>query len=97
MKFLHSPKKEELLKCVCMIKYLIEGNFEWIFVDEFTISDRSYKPYGWGFKGRKSICSVYPGIFKMMFIVGVSSSNKYFTLGTTGTGTAALFTYFLKK
>ena len=80
-----------------MINNFIEGNFEWIFVDEFTISDRNYNPYGWGFKWRKSICSVYPGIFKIMFIVGVSSKNRYFTRGTTGNGTAALFTYFLKK
>ena len=80
-----------------MIKYLIEGNFEWIFVYKFTISGRNHLPYYWDFKLRKSICSVYLGFLKMMLIVGVSSNNKYFALGTTGTRTAALFTYFLKK
>ena len=52
---------------------------------------------GGDIKGNKSMWSIIPEAFKVMFIVGISSQNKYSLIGTTGTGDSALFTYFLKK
>ena len=48
-------------------------------------------------RGNKSVWSVIPEAFKVMFIAGISSQNKYSLVGTTGTGDSMLFTYFLKK
>ena len=48
-------------------------------------------------RGNKSVWSVIPEAFKVMFIAGIFSQNKYSLVGTTGTGDSMLFTYFLKK
>ena len=53
-------------------KISLENKYEWIYVNEFTVSDSSYKPYGWSLKGKKSLCSIMLENFKMMFIVALS-------------------------
>ena len=93
---LNQNSKEEWLRWACTLKYLLENDYEWIYIDEFTVSDRSYKPYGWGFKGQKSLCSIMPEAFKVMFIVSLSSKAGYSVLGTTGTGNSSPFSHFLK-
>ena len=78
--------KEGWLRWAWTIKYLLKNDYEWIYVDEFTESDRNYKPYGWSLKGKKSLCFIMLEDFKMMFIVVLSSKVDYSILGTAGTG-----------
>ena len=95
-KVLSHNNKEGWLRWAWTIKYLLENDNEWIYVDKFTVLDKSYKPYGWSLKGKKSLCSIMLENFKVMFIVVFSSKVDYSILRTTGTRNSAFFSYFLK-
>ena len=45
-KNLSKSNKEWWLRWAWTIKYFLENDYEWIYVGELTVSDRSYKPYG---------------------------------------------------
>ena len=93
---MNQNSKEEWLRWACNLIYLLENDYEWIYIDEFRVSDRSYKPYGWRFKGQNSLCSIMPEAFKFMFIVSLSSKAGYSVLGTTATENSILFSQFRK-
>ena len=63
-KVLSQNNKEGWLRWAWTIKFFLENDYEWIYVDEFTVSDRGYKPFSWSLKGKKILCSIMLENFK---------------------------------
>ena len=71
-------------------------NYELIFIDEFSLSDRSFKFFGWSKRGK----SEYKLHFKFVqyeFFIALSTPRFYGILGTEGTGNSKKFIHFLIK
>ena len=72
-------------------------NYELMFLDEFSISDRSFKFFGWSKKGKSGFVRAIPDSFCMSFFVAFRVENFYGIMGTEGTGTSQKFIHFLAK
>ena len=68
-----------------VIKELTRTGVEVIFVDEFSLSSRSYKQYGWSKIGSKSLFWEMANQFSCSFVVGLSQLRFYPVYGTNGT------------
>ena len=51
-KYKEKHEVSKLAKSAILLKRLEEENIELIFIDELSVSERSYKPYGWRLKGK---------------------------------------------
>ena len=72
-------------------------NYELIFIDEFSLSDRSFKFFGWSKRGKSLYLNSILNSFSMSFFVSLSSTRFYGILGTEGTGNSKEFIHFLSK
>ena len=72
-------------------------NYELIFIDEFSLSDRSFKFFGWSKRGKSGYFNYISDSFCMSFFVAFSTNRFYGIMGTEGTGTAQKFIHFLRK
>ena len=71
--------------------------YELIFIDEFSLSDRSFKFYGWSKKGKSGYITSISDRFSMSFFVAFSADIFYGIMGTEGTGTSQKFIHFLSN
>ena len=72
-------------------------NYELIFIDEFSLSDRSFKFFGWSKRGKSGYFNSISNQFSMSFFVAFSNIRFYGILGTEGTGNSKKFIHFLSK
>ena len=77
--------KFKMLKCKLVISNLQEQSVHVVFVDEFTVSARSFKPFTWSPIGAQSLCINKSDSFKCSFMVGLSDGRYYGVYGTNGT------------
>ena len=68
-----------------------------MFIDEFLLSDRSFKFYGWSKKGMSVFISTMGDTFSMSFFVAFSVNRFYGIMGIEGTGTSQIFIHFLNN
>ena len=80
-----ATSKIKMLKWSWVIEKLIERRINVIFVDEFSVSARSFKTFTWSPVGSKSLYSNRADSFSFSFIVGLSSKMYYGVNGTNGT------------
>ena len=72
-------------------------NYELTYIDEFSLSDRSFKFFGWSKKGKSKFISTISDSFKMSFYVAFSKYKFYGIIDVEGTGTSQNFIHFLSK
>ena len=72
-------------------------NYELIFIDEFSLSNRSFKFFGWSKRGKSGYFNYISDSFCMSFFVAFSANRFYGIMGTEGTGIAQNFIHFLRK
>ena len=61
-------------------------NYELMFVDEFSLSDRSFKFFGWSKRGNSKFINTMPDTFWMSFYIAFSKNRFYGIMGVEGTG-----------
>ena len=54
-----------------------QQNIEIVFIDEFTVSGRSYKPYSWSKVNQNGLKKIQASSFSMGFIIGLSHRCVY--------------------
>ena len=72
-------------------------NYELMFIDEFSLSKRSFKFFGWGKKGKPNFIRTMPDTFRMSFYIASSKNRFYGIMGVGGTGNSEKFIHFLTK
>ena len=72
-------------------------NYELIFIDEFSLSERSFKFFGWSKKGKSGYFNSISDSFSMSFFVAFSADRFYDIIGIKRTGTVQKFIHFLRK
>ena len=72
-------------------------NYELIFIDEFSLSDRWLKFYGWSERGKSEYIKYIPDSFNMSFYVAFSAERIYGIMRVRGTGNLKIFIHFLSK
>ena len=75
----------KMTKCAWVLKKLREQEIKIIFVDEFSVSARSFKPFTWSPVGSKPLYINKTDSFKCSFMVGLSSEAYYGVYGTNET------------
>ena len=68
-----------------------------MFIDEFSLGDRSFKLFGWSKKGKSGFVNSISDSFCMSFFVAFREDRFYGIMGTEGTGTSQKFTHFLAE
>ena len=74
----------QIAKCASLINRLIANNVEVIFIDEFSVNDRTHKQYGWSLIGSKSLFVNRTSQFSYSFMVNLSQRCYYPVYGTNG-------------
>ena len=91
-----SLERKELTKEAITIFGTLEAKgTEVICIDEFTVSERSYKPYRWSWIRQKKWKLMPNDNFWMGFIVGLSSELTYRVMGVKGTTDSSVFITYL--
>ena len=80
-----AESKIKMLKWSWVIEKLVERDVNFIFVDEFSVSARSFKSFAWSPIGSKSLYSSKTDVFSWSFRVRLSSKMYYGVYGTNGT------------
>ena len=75
----------KMIKWAWVINKLLKLEHEVVFLDEFSISSRSFKSYGWSPKGEKAMWSKYPDNFSMSIMAAFSQRSYYKIYGTNKT------------
>ena len=75
----------KMIKWAWVINKLLKLEHEVVFLDEFSISSRSFKTYGWSPKGEKAMWSKYPDNFSMSIMAAFSQRRYYKIYGTDKT------------
>ena len=68
-----------------------------MYINEFSLSDHSFKFFGWNEKGKSKFISTISDSFKMSFYVAFSKYKFDGIIGVEGTGTSQNFIHFLSK
>ena len=68
-----------------------------MYINEFSLSDHSFKFFGWNEKGKSKFISTISDSFKMSFYVAFSKYKFYGIIGVEGTRTSQNFINFLSK
>ena len=76
-KTLISDNFDKMIQSASLLKVLLDYGIELIFIDEFSISSRGNKVYGWTERGKKAIISQYWGAESFSVITGLSTKNFY--------------------
>ena len=71
--------------------------YELMFIDEFSLSDRSFKFFGWSKRGNSKFINTMPDTFWMSFYIAFSKNRFYGIMGVEGTGNSEKFIHFLAK
>ena len=66
-----------------------------MFINEFSLNDRSFKFFGWSKKGKSGFISTMSDVFSMSFFMAFSADKFYGIMGTEKTGTSQKFIHFL--
>lgn len=80
-----SEDVSKIIMCSCVIQQLVENGIDVIFVDEFSVSERGYRTYGWCERSKKGMYLHSPSPLRCSFIVALSERSFYNVLGTDGT------------
>ena len=75
----------KMIKWAWVINKLLKLEHEVVFLDEFSISSRSFKSYGWSPKREKAMWSKYPDNFSMSIMAAFSQRSYYKIYGTNKT------------
>ena len=76
---------------------LEENNFELIFIDEFSLSLKHNKLYGWSKVGQKEYVLTHYDSFSMFFVVAFSERGIYGIKGASKAMNAAYFISFVNQ
>ena len=71
--------------------------FELLFIDEFSVSDRAFKAYGWSKREESCWISSFSNNFSMSFFLAFSRYQFYGIMGNDETTNSRKFIYFLKN
>ena len=96
-KTLTEDSHRKMMETAAIMSHLEHQMIEVIFIDEFTVSGRSYKPYGWSKISQKGWKKIWDSNFSMGFIIGFSGRCMYGTMGIKGTITSTIFAFYLSK
>ena len=66
-----------------------------MFIDEFSLNDRSFKFFDWSNKGKSGFISTMSEVFCMSFFMAFSADRFCGIMGTEKTGTLQKFIHFL--
>ena len=66
-------------------------DYKIIFIDEFSLSDRAFKFFGWSKKGKPEYGSSISDSFSMSFYVSLSNDRLYGIMGNEGTSASQKF------
>ena len=83
-KLMNQEEVWKMLRWAVSIKQLQLFKVEIVYIDEFSVSERAHKQYGWGSIGKKSLFISKKNIFSCSFMVGLSSLKYYPALGVQG-------------
>ena len=83
-KLMNKEEVWKMLRWAVSIKQLQLFKVEIVYIDEFSVSERAHKQYGWGSIGKKSLFISKKNIFSCSFMVGLSSLKYYPALGVQG-------------
>ena len=75
----------QIARCASLIDKLIINNVEIIFIDEFSVNDRSHRQYGWSTIGSKSLFVDRKSQFSYSVMIGLSQRCYYPVYGVKGT------------
>ena len=75
----------QIARCASLIFKLITNNVEIIFIDEFSVNDRSHKQYELSTIGSKSLFVDRKSQFSFSFMIGLSQRCYYPVYGVKGT------------
>ena len=70
-------------------------NYEFIFIDELSVSNLSFKFYDWSKKGKSEFIRTISDSFSMSFLVAFSADRFYGIMGIEEIRTSQIFIYFL--
>ena len=68
-----------------------------MYINEFSLSDHSFKFFGWNEKGKSKFISTISDSFRISFYVAFSKYKFYGFIGVECTGTSQNFIHFLSK
>ena len=83
-KLLNQDEVSKMLRWAVMIKQLHLLKVEIVYIDEFSVSERAHKQYGWRSIGKKSLYFSKKNIFSCSFMVDLSSFKYYPALEVKG-------------
>ena len=83
-KLMNQEEVWKMLRWAVSIKQLQLFKVEIVYIDEFSVSERAHKQYGWGSIGKKSLFINKKNIFSCSFMVGLSSLKYYPALRVQG-------------
>ena len=83
-KLMNQEEVWKILRWAVSIKQLQLFKVEIVYIDEFSVSERAHKQYGWGSIGKKSLFISKKNIFSCSFMVDLSSLKYYPALGVQG-------------
>ena len=68
---------DKMIQSATLLKILPDYGIELIFIDEYSVSSRGHKIYGWAEKGKKVIISHYSGAESFSVIKSLSLKLFY--------------------
>ena len=92
---LSQDRKELTMDSIAILGTLEERGVEIVFIDEFTASGKSYKPYGWSSIKNKGWKLTPNDQFSMGFIMSLSAKWTYGIMGVKGTTDSSVFVTYL--
>ena len=97
-------KKIITLKCLRVffesaysLASLEERDYEFTYLDEFSLNFKNKSVYGWGPKGNNGFRYNYTASMKMSFMIGFSINRVYRIFGTTTTHNHKSFAFFVSN
>ena len=78
------------------IHYLLDEDFEVVYVDEFSYSERKHRQMGWTLKGKKRLYPESKENFTMNFIVALSARRYYPVLGLNRSWQSQIFSNYIE-
>ena len=96
-KTLTNDSRGRTMETIVIMNHFGQQNIEVVFIDEFTVSGRSYKPYSWSKVNQNGLKKIQASSFSMGFIIGLSHRCVCEIIGIKGTTTQSIFAFYLSK
>ena len=94
---LHNPGQAlKVGRWKCCIHYLLDEDFEVVYVDEFSYFERKHLQMGWALKGKKRLYPESKENFTMNFIVALSARRYYPVLGLKRSWQSQIFLNYIE-